>query len=341
MNSLTRDEIKRVVQLLGGEDALRAMIAQMRLPDGWVGAKHGDLTQGQIEALLNMMAEHAPALLSGEETMRFVKAVIAAFDRNGRRVPPRGLKSAVCDPDCNYFLVNPIQINYAERLARAMKHFAQVFGHDAEFCTADEYRIGSEATLLEVQNNTDVSNLANGPAFPIVLPRISNELARKQNLGQLVEMLVAVAKLAYEEKFSGRIFTNYRAGDLAGKVEVYPGSRQDDLMVMVAKAPVVGQQFFPFQGFSINADREQVTTMPNDKVVLSGIEIIIAWAFWPDVLLKNNTTIGYHLAGLLWKSSGYSLYGYAGDGSAYFARYDNLGYVDDGCSAGLFLPAAV
>lgn len=70
MNTLTRKELKLLVALLGGADAVRKMVPNFHTDSGWQDAKHPNFTFGQEEALLNILGvQGALDVLNGKEFM--------------------------------------------------------------------------------------------------------------------------------------------------------------------------------------------------------------------------------------------------------------------------------
>src|SRR3989344_2102823 len=71
--------------------------------------KYAKYTLGQIEAVFSQLGgeDAVDALLRGDKGAKVEDVIIKLFDKNGRRIPPRGLKAAVCDPNRNFHLVQP------------------------------------------------------------------------------------------------------------------------------------------------------------------------------------------------------------------------------------------
>jgi hypothetical protein len=68
MNTLTRKELKLLVALLGGADAVRKMVPNFHTDSGWQDAKHPNFTFGQEEALLNIIGvQGALDVLNGKK----------------------------------------------------------------------------------------------------------------------------------------------------------------------------------------------------------------------------------------------------------------------------------
>src|SRR3989338_5782951 len=93
-------------------------------------AKFSSLTRGQDEALVNRLGEAfggdglaaVHAILAGAKVT--IEEIIATFfDKHGRRIPPRGIKAAVCDANRDFHLIQPETIDFAARLERVRDAF--------------------------------------------------------------------------------------------------------------------------------------------------------------------------------------------------------------------------
>lgn len=249
------------------------------------------------------------------------------FDKNGRRIP-RDLKSSVCDPDTSFQLVQP-EINYDERLARLIRFFPE----GIKFVSAGEFQDRSEALLEQLRQDELLSNLLNGAYFPICLPHFKMADYGKN----LEEVFLKACRDSYVDYFiaPSRKFYNHREGELKDKVYIIEGSRHDHLIARMADEPVVGIQFFPLQGFSINADRKQMTSLPESLILSGAMDIATAIIAFPDVLARDWETPGYDCAANSWRSAGRSLCFRALDDRLGFAGAAHLGYAGDVYSGGL------
>ena len=88
------------------------------------------------------------------------------------------------------------------------------------------------------------------------------------------------------------------------------------------------------QGFSIHADREQMSTLP-EGFVLSGMDTPIAMVMYSDILARDYNTPGLDLATLQWQSADCSLSFKACDGGLGFVSTDVLASAHDDYSGGL------
>ena len=318
----------KMLELLEGIDATKvlAMINRLGGREIWDRVESGELTV-RVE------------IVGGTKQAVVVKRVNKLFDRYGRLIP-RGIIASHADPNRNFRLEAPkggwakcdfVRFNLPARVARLARFIPSDSG--LTLPTAEEvcgFLARCEEIRIRVRGDKLTANVLNGPNLPTFLPKFEIE-----DLGTFVEILVTITKLSYEAQFPGRTFFNHRAGDLAGKVSVVEASRFQQVIAEMANGPVCGLNFpTPFQGFSIPADHEAIALLP-EEFVLSGLDTIVSWALYPDILLSSWNTPGYDLAAFFWGSSSYSLYGKAHVGSADF-RGGDLG-ASDYCSAGLFL----
>jgi len=282
--------------------------------------KYGKFTLGEIEALINILGEDVVyALLRGEIEFEIREVIRKLFDKNGRRIPPKGLKAAVCDPNKDFQLVQP-GFGYEERLAQLVRYFPK----GTEFPSAEEFKARSEALVDQLRSDKFLANLLSGVYLPICLPRIeSGDYGR-----MLEEVFIASAERAYKAEFPDRAFNNYRKGELSGQVSIISGSRHEKLIAEMGKGPVVGIQFFSLRGFSINASREQMESLPESCLLSGAIDFMTALAMYPDVLAGNWNTPGYLCSANSWRSGGYSLNAEAYD--------DSLGFDFAGHLAGAY-----
>ena len=81
----------------------------------------------------------------------------------------------------------------------------------------------------------------------------------------------------------------------------------------------------PLQGFSVNASREQMATLPQG-FILSGMDTSVAMVMYPDILARDWNTFGLDLAALsfYFQYSRYSLKFTANDVNLEFDNTHNL-----------------
>lgn len=263
--------------------------------------KYGSVTLGQVEAAINKLGgqEVWDAWLRDEKTVTVEDAIRLFFDKHGRRIP-EGLQANVCDANRNFRLERPEldeEVDFANRILR----LHGCLSIDTKV-TAEQLKAETERLLAIINRNPQIVNIANGVCLPVVLPKLVTD-----DLGAELEMYLAGVNNSYTKMFSGRSFNNYRKGTLVNEVSVVDGSRHDQLIERMKQGPVIGLHFpNPLQGFSIHADREQMSTLP-EGFVLSGMDTPIAMAMYPDILARDWNTPGLDMAALQWQSAAHSL----------------------------------
>jgi len=306
-----------------------------------VTSKYADWTRGQVEALINIIGEeNAKGLLSGNISAEF-KEVIKKLYKHGRRIP-EGLQANVCNADRDFRLNRPKldeEVDFANRILR----LHECLSIDTEV-TAEKLMTETKRLLALVRGNSQIANIANGVCLPVVLPKLVTD-----DLGAELELYLDGVSNSYVKTFGYRKFYNLRKGTLANEVSVVDGSRHDQLIARMKECPVIGLHFpNPLQGFSIHADREQMSTLPpvrrsqngegGEGFILSGIDTSIAMVMYPDILARDWNTPGLYMAALQWQSADYSLGFRAGGDKLDFGSTDGLADAS-GCYSGglLFL----
>ena len=274
--------------------------------------KYGSVTLGQVEAAINKLGGRKvwDAWLRGEKTITVKDAIRLLFNNHGRRIP-EGLQTNVCDADRNFRLDQPKldeEVNFANRILR----LHDCLGINTEV-TAEQLKAETERLLIIIRKNFQIANVANGVYLPVVLPKLVTD-----DLGAELELYLAGVANSYAKTFGDRKFYNHRKGILANEVSIVDGSRHDQLVSRMKEGPVIGLHFpNPLQGFSIHASREQMSTLPpvrrsqngegGEGFILSGMDIPIAMAMYPDILARDYNTPGLDMAALQWQSAVYSL----------------------------------
>jgi len=255
-------------------------------------------------------------------------------DKNGRIIP-RVIKGEVRNPSNIFSLKQPQMetgADYAERLDRFLKAFQQypILSADGSkeliskvqdnknirnllqalkafqqypILFATGFRNKSEELISKLRDNKDIRNLLQGVYLPVILPQLESADYGKA----LEEIFLPTAKSSYEREFPGNKFYNYQNDELAGKVVIVPGSRQERLIKEIVKSFIVAIYFpNPFQGFSVLASRERITTLPESLILSGGFEALSAIAMYPDILSAFRSP-GYDLSALSWRTKDYSL----------------------------------
>lgn len=288
-----------------------------------------DWTTGELNALVKNLGgeEVARKIQRGEARVYLTEILKTLFDKHGRRIP-EGLQTNVCDAHRDFRLDQPKlkrEVDYANRIMR----LHGCLGMDTNV-TAEQLKQETERLLALIRDNFQVTNIANGVWLPVILPKLTAD-----DLGAALEQYLEAVGKSYVKTFSDRKFYNHRKGILAGEVNVVDGSRHDQLITKMKQGPVIGVHFpNPLQGYSINASREQMSTLP-EGFILSGMDTPIAIAMYPDILARNWNTPGLYLAALSWQSADGSLLFLARDALLDFALTGLLAHANDFSSGGL------
>lgn len=298
----------------------------MNAVDEWTQSHTGGQTAAILSKVCGGDTEKLDALLRDELRVELKEVLKKLFGKFGRRIP-EGLLANVCDADRSFRLEQPSFIDlekYGERLQRLHDSLEIDTGvSDEVFCREINRLMG---IILE---NSQIANITKGVYLPIVLPQLTTD-----DLGATLEQYFEAASKSYAKTFNGREFFNHHKGALAGEVNIVNGSRHDQLIVKMKQGPVIGIHFpNPLQGYSFNASREQMATLP-EGFILSGLDTVIAMAMYPDVLARDDKTPGLDLAALSWRSAACSLFFPTG-GRLYFNDTFNLAGIYVHFSGGL------
>lgn len=296
-------------------------------------AKYSSLTRGQDEALVNRLGEAfggdglaaVHAILAGAQVT--IEEIISTFfDKHGRRIPPRGIKAAVCDANYKFHLVQPEVIDYAARLERV----TDAFEGKIDLPEAAWFEDAIGGLKDKVEGDSKIANALKGVYLPNVVPQMVIA-----NHGQTLDVLLVALGRSYQKEFHGRPFNNYRKGELARQVTVVAESRLN-LLVEKAKQGPVPMLEFPCatQGFSVHAQREQMKTLPAG-FILNGFNAVLTMIMWPDVLTRDFNTPVLDLSAYQWQSAGCSLYLLPHDDYLVFHYGAHLDEASGTCSGGL------
>lgn len=292
--------------------------------------KYGKVTFGQVEAAINKLGGQGvwDAWLRGEKIVIVKDAARVLFDKHGRRIP-EDLQADVYDTNQDFRLNQPKlkqEVYFANRILR----LHGCLGVDTAI-TAEQLKQETERLLALIRDNFQIANIANGVWLPVVLPQLTTD-----DLGETLEQYLEAVGKSYAKTFESRKFYNFCKDTLVGKVSVVDGSRHEQLIAKMKQGPVIGIHFpNPLQGFSIEASREQMSTLP-EGFILSGIDTPVAMVMYPDILARNWNTPGLDMAALSWQSANYSFLFKASNGRLEFNTVIYLAYIVSNHSGGLF-----
>jgi hypothetical protein len=301
-----------------------------------------DWTSGQLNAIVKALGEdNARALLAGTLTVERVEKVLQLkdrdkhdkvamlFDKYGFRIKTAGFRSRTTKPNtaCHFVVPNDPAAPRLDRLARIVKFL----GGDP-FITANEFETRVQAVLSRIGTDETTAKLLNGVALPFAIPQM-----KVGDYGKtLEEKFLPIVLMSYRDQFPKRPFKNFLAWEqlVNHRVTIVEGSRHEQLLEAMGNGVVVGV-YFPntLQGFSVHADREQMSSLPEHFLLAGGFETAMCYIAYPDVLARDGNVPVLDLAALQWQSEQYSLYFAARDDYACFGHRTRL-YEDDACFAG-------
>jgi hypothetical protein len=288
-----------------------------------------DWTTGDLNALVKNLGgeEIARKIQRGEMKANFEDVAKVLFDKYGRRIS-EGLSANACDANRNFRFDQPklkAEVDYANRIMRLHGCLSVDTG-----ITAEQFQQETERLLTLIRDNPQIANLVNGVYLPIVLPKLITD-----DLGAELEYYLTAVGNSYTKVFSDRKFYNHRKGTLTDEVKIVDGSRHGQLIAKMKQGPVIGIHFpNPLQGYSVNASREQMATLP-EEFILSGLDTAIAMAMYPDILARNFNIPGLDLAAFSWRSSYFSLFFRARGDGLFFGVAGGLVDARGGSSGGL------
>ena len=234
--------------------------------------------------------------------------------------------AAVTTPGRNFYLVQPV-VNYADRLRR-MEEFSGPTG-----LSAAEFEDRAEGLFTKLRGDILLAPTAAGVCLPVPFA------ARKVgDYGTDLEAVLLGTGRAYENEFPQRKFINHRKGTLASQVTVLSNTRHDRFIARLVE-PVVGL-YFPnlLQGFSVDAQRQQICDLPESMLLSGPIDTALAMTAYPDVLARDFNTPGLDCSAVQWRSARCSLFFWAIGGELGFDYGTDLGIANDFYSGGvLFL----
>lgn len=273
--------------------------------------KYPNWGPGRVEARLNILgADKAEALLRRRVTATFQDAVPMLLDGSGRRIP-WALQSAHRDPNASFHLLDP-KLNLGEGLAK----LAELFPAGTKFMPEKEYCQRIVDLVERIGGDEQIANALKGPYFAFCLPQIE-----AGDYGEILDGPFAAAMAAsYGRQFPERQFNQYRKGQLTRNTKIVDGSHRG-LVELMVKGPVAVILTVPLQGFSVHADREQISELAGfDFISLAGgLDFVTAITLYPETLARDFYRPGLNMSAVQWQSREYSLFFKANDD---YARFD-------------------
>ncbi|MCX6741093.1 MAG: hypothetical protein NTY61_01705 [Candidatus Parcubacteria bacterium] len=295
-----------------------------------------DLSTAHFFALVNKCGglEDALAVLRGEKKITLEDVIRLLLDRNGRCIPdPEVVTANVCDANADYYFDRlTADVDYAAILLAWEALFGQKSGMDAEQFKARIEAIKQRVMTWPTADKPQIANLFVGPHFPIILPQLP-----AGDHGTILEQhILPVVEQAYLTAFPDQKFVNYRKNDLAGKTTIVD-ERHAQLIADLQKGPVPGIVCYPLQGFSIHAQRQMATLMPEFISLAGAIEPGVTTAMNPKLVARDVHTPVQDCSALQWQDSDSSLFFDAYGVRLGFGFRGYLGDAFDAYSGGFFV----
>ncbi len=257
-----------------------------------------DWTTGELNALVKNLGEGtAREIQKGGVRVKLEKVERKLFDKNGRRIP-REITARVCDSYRRYELAQP-KLDYEGRLAR----LHQALGKDTGI-SISQFLAKVKNLLALIQDNFLVANIKQGIWLPVVMPQLTT-----YGIGWVLEDYLRMADNSLQrEKWPEKSLQlcNHLKERLAGRVSFVQESGYSWLIEKLGQKPRIGIYFpFALQGFSVEAQREQMLALPKG-FFLSGLDVIIGLTMYPDFFLREWENPELDLSGFFWKDFNYS-----------------------------------
>lgn len=231
--------------------------------------------------------------------------------------------AAVTTPDRNFHLVQPA-VDFADRLRR-MEEFSGSTG-----LSASQFEDLAEGLFTKLRGDAQLAPTAAAICLPVPFG------ARKiGDYGTDLEAILLGTGRSYKNEFPTRKFTNYRKGELANQVTVFPDTRHDRFIARLSE-PGVGL-YFPnlLQGFSVDAQRQQIADLPESMLLTGPLDTALVIAAYPDVLARDFNTPGLDCSAVQCQAAEHSLVFGAHDDELRFGLRAYLGFASDRYSGGL------
>jgi hypothetical protein len=243
-----------------------------------------DLTHKQWIALGKIIGglEIVKQLLWGDVVVGIEKALKPLFDKNGRRIPPRGLQGKICDPE-GYNFMEKLQFT-KEVLARALSMFKEAFRQEP---TLDLFKKKTTELLDEIKSSKELENLLGGFYFPIILPKINS---KDFDYGTVLREIFFRELESISNKYAPiwNQFHSPHKSFLDGPINLVLGSRHETIVEKM-KQGIVYAIYFPYslRGFSVVAARKQMASLPESLSLAGGFDTAAALIMYPRILTNS------------------------------------------------------
>jgi hypothetical protein len=207
------------------------------------------------------------------------------FDEYGRR-NPQHLANPANPTSRRYFKIEQPEVDYSTIFERTCRHLGSPTS-----LTLSQFEESAKAILDHLTQTPALTNLIHGTHVPFLLPRYDHP-----DLGQAIDdRYICAVGSAFTEAFPQYRFDNHNKAGLAGKLQVHPSSRHNELILKMRNEDVVGYYFPCLTEFSVPATIEQMATLPASILLAGGYDTCAALVGSPSLLQRRE---GY--SNMLW-----------------------------------------
>jgi len=227
------------------------------------------------------------------------------FDNYGRCVP-LNVQSPVHLQTRRYFRMAQQSIDYSEIYARTRKHL------NVDMSISEtEFEMRAKNIIKKISADSACVDILKGVHVPFLLAKQT-----VSDIGDTFQSkwLPAVSD-SFQELFPNRTFSNHMTGTLAGRMNITPGSRYEQLLAAMEKEDVVGYFFPCLTEYSLPAAIEQMGNLPDGFILAGVFDTAAALVGSPYLLLRED---GY--PPLIWLAA------VAGDLSEVAYHFEAYGY---------------
>lgn len=197
------------------------------------------------------------------------------FDENGRCIPA-DITGKVQPKVRRYFYCTQPEIDLSAIYQRACRFLG------TPKSTFEQFSNTIDALLTDIKSTPSISLALNGTYVPFILP------ARVQgDLGTDIEnYYLPAVEQAYAEVYPDYEFTNHNTVELNQRFTSVSGTRHAELLSQLGQDDVIGLYFPALDGYSLEAARAQIETLPDEFSLAGAAETCSALIACPDLLMR-------------------------------------------------------
>jgi hypothetical protein len=245
--------------------------------------KFKDFDIGQLEALVKLLGglDVAIEILRGRKDFVLTDNVKTLADETGRCIPDPALTHFVTPGVGSIWNFPHPEINsnfYQDGFKRLSKYLGNCG------VSLDQFENEAETIRQNALGHPRLANFFKGLCVPVIIP----STVCTKNPGKLVNDLLHSMIMIYRNQFLNKEF----------KIDI---REYDGLYLELIKScesilfdhcadnkPLIGWHLASaMHGFSIWAQREQIKSLPDNHLILSGYDTIIAYIGYPDLMTGN------------------------------------------------------